>query len=169
MHEMWDNMKMQYHSRNDEIGIYYLIGEYCIFIWGGKYRRCSPREYKDINEFNSYLAYEVYIHKIFDSEQENTYICDNPLTKDLYGKYRRLLSDKEINELGLGDLVKYREDNAFSLIKDNVELVYDTLKSIQGLSGSSTTTIEKQCKCCSKNNDLGVSSCWWCGVSNPTS
>jgi len=168
MHEMWNNMKMQYHSKNDEIGIYYLIGEYCIFIWGGKHRNCSPREYKDISEFNSYISYEVYIHKIFDSEQDNTSYC-YVSGNDLYGKYRRLLSNKEVEQLGLGELIRYREYSCFSLTKDNVELVYDTLKSVQGLSVSRTTTIEKQCKFCSKNNDLGVSSCWWCGVSDPTS
>jgi hypothetical protein len=27
---------------------------------------------------------------------------------------------------------------------------------------------EKPCKVCSKVNDMGVKSCWWCSCSNPT-
>ena len=37
--------------------------------------------------------------------------------------------------------------------------------------GAPTTGIkvEHPCKQCRKMNDRGVGSCWWCGVSNPTS
>ncbi len=37
------------------------------------------------------------------------------------------------------------------------------VKKLNGISH------EKPCKQCSRKNDNGVNSCWWCGASNPTS
>ena len=98
----------------------------------------------------------------------------NSFMVELININKSILSKSEYINLGFGwlsFLQKYNNTATFEdVTKPSLLKIESQLISKSGASSVilPTQRIEKPCRGCNKPNDLGVNSCWWCGIETPT-
>jgi len=157
-----DISSFKLRTYTDYITYYKQVGDFCLNIYTGSINAYYPTSIPpnmrlDINDYS-----KVYIEIIKDDS-----VC---CMHDVINLCPTINNLKPEHVFLSNVIVKYCR---FFVSISELESIYDDLNKLTKtclIISDSPVRQEKPCrnKSCGRLNDLGVSTCWWCEINNPT-
>lgn len=132
------------------------IGKYLIRLWGGSSAKSTPK--RIMPSVSDYTTFEV---EIFSTDKsQNPSICQDGIN------YYSISPDKFGISWGSVDWSNLSR-GLYSSIATIRSIMNEMYKEETNSKNISSKRLEAPCNTCRRNNDIGVTECWWCGCSNP--